>query len=79
MIIEKGKYYLQVKQGFVTDAVEYNPNLKDYVLYKADKLPADIMNQCYELKNGKLTLNQEKHAEFLAEQERQLKELEEME
>ena len=70
MIIEKGKYYIQIKEGYITDAVEYNPNLPDYQLYQAPTIPSDIMNQCYQLVDGKLVLDEAKHALFLEEVEK---------
>lgn len=76
MIIEKGKYYLQVKEGYVTDAIEYNANLHDYQLYQAPNIPSDILNQCYQLVNGKLVLDEAKHTLFLEEVERQRLEFE---
>lgn len=76
MIIEKGKYYIQIKNGFVHDAVSYNPNIESYQLYQAETIPADILNGCYKLVNGKLVLDKAKHAEYLAELERQAEEIE---
>jgi hypothetical protein len=78
MIIEKGKFYLQVKNGYITDAVEYNPNIEGYNLFEIDKLPPDIINRCYRIENNKLVLDEIKYAEFVAEQERLLKELQEV-
>lgn len=76
MKIEKGKYYLQVKDGYVTDAVSYNPNIKGYNLFETPKLPSDIMNQCYKIVGGKLVLDQDKHVKFLEEVAAAEKELE---
>ena len=67
MIIEPGKFYLQVKEGYVTDAVSYNPNIEGYNLFETDKLPDDIMNQCYQIIDGGLVLDEEKHKVFLEE------------
>ena len=68
MKIEKGKYYLQIQNGYVTDAVSYNPNIKGYNLFETNNLPADIMNQCYQIINGKLVLDEAKYQIFLEEQ-----------
>ena len=70
MIIEKGKYYIQIKEGYITDAVEYNPNLPNYQLYQAPTIPSDILNQCYQLVDGKLVLDGDKHKIFLEEAEK---------
>ena len=76
MVIEKGKYYIQIKNDFVHDAVSYNPNIEGYQLYKAETIPADVLNGCYKLVNDKLVLDEVKHAEYLAELERQAEEIE---
>jgi hypothetical protein len=78
MIIEKGKFYLQETNGYITDVVEYNPNIEGYNLFEIDKLPQDIMNGCYRIENNKLVLDKIKYAEFVAEQERLLKEFQEV-
>jgi hypothetical protein len=70
MKIEPGKFYIQVVEGYVHDAVSYNPELPNYVLYEAEALPADILNRCYELVEGELVLDEAKHAEFLVEAEK---------
>jgi hypothetical protein len=70
MIIEPGKFYLQVVEGYVHDAVSYNPELPNYVLYEAEALPADILNRCYELVDGELVRDEEKYADFLIEVEK---------
>lgn len=70
MIIEQGKFYLQVKEGFVTDAVSYNPNIEGYNLFETPKLPDDILNQCYKIVNGQLVLDEAKHKIFLEKVEK---------
>jgi histidinol phosphatase-like PHP family hydrolase len=67
MKIEKGKFYLRVENGFVIDAVEYNPERADFQLYEAPSIPSDILNRCYKLEGGKLVLDTDKHAAFLEE------------
>ena len=77
MIIEKGKYYIQIKNGYIIDAVEYNPNIPDYHLFQSSEIPFDIMNQCYQLIDGKLVLDETKHSLFLKEIEKQILETKE--
>jgi hypothetical protein len=86
IIIEAGKFYLKTEEGCVIDAVEYNPNRPDYVLFEADSIPSDILNRCYQLEDGELFLDEVKYAAFLeenskdariAELEAKIKELEE--
>jgi hypothetical protein len=67
MKIEKGKFYLRVENGYVIDAVEYNPERSDFQLYQAPSIPSDILNRCYKLEGGKLVLDADKHAVFLKE------------
>jgi histidinol phosphatase-like PHP family hydrolase len=67
MKIEAGKFYLRVENGFVIDAVEYNPERSDFQLYEAPSIPSDILNRCYKLEGGVLTLDTDKHAAFLEE------------
>jgi hypothetical protein len=67
IIIEAGKFYLKVAEGYVVDAVEYNPNRPDYVLYEAASIPSDILNRCYKLVSGKLVRDEVKYAAFLEE------------
>lgn len=69
MKIEQGKYYLQVQNGYVTDAVSYNPKIAGYKLFETYKLPVDIMNQCYQIIKGQLVLDQVKYQEYLVELE----------
>jgi histidinol phosphatase-like PHP family hydrolase len=78
MIIEKGKFYLKVENGFVIDAVEYNPERSDFQLYQAPSIPSDILNRCYKLEGGKLVLDTDKHAAFLEETSKDVK-IEELE
>lgn len=75
MTIEKRKCYLQIKNGYVTDAVEYNPNIEGYNLFETNKLPSDIMNGCYQIQNDKLVLDQVKYELFLKELEELEKEV----
>lgn len=70
MIIEKGKYYIQIKNGYVTDAVQFDPKLSDYNLYETPSIPKDILNQCYQLVDGELVLDEDKHKIFLEEIEK---------
>ena len=83
--IEAGKFYLKTEGGYVIDAVEYNPNRPDYILFEADSIPSDILNRCYKREGNKLVLDKVKHEAFLeenskdariAELEAKLKELE---
>jgi hypothetical protein len=67
IIIEAGKFYLKVAEGYVVDAVEYNPNRFDYVLYEAASIPSDILNRCYQRNGNKLTRDEVKYAAFLEE------------
>jgi hypothetical protein len=78
MIIEKGKFYLRVENGFVIDAVEYNPERSDFQLYQAPSLPSNLLNRCYKLEGGKLVLDTVKHQAFLEEtsKDAKIKELE---
>ena len=76
MKIEPGKFYIQVVEGYVHDAVSYNPELPNYVLYEAETLPADILNRCYELVDGQLVRDEEKYADFLIEVEKDREEWE---
>ena len=85
IIIEPGKFYLKTEEGYVIDAVEYNPNRPDYILFEADGLPSDILNRCYKREGNKLVRDEVKYAAFLeenskdariAELEAKLKELE---
>ena len=88
IIIEAGKFYLKVAEGYVVDAVEYNPNRPDYLLYEADSIPQDILNRCYQRVGDTLVRDETKYAAFLeenskdakiAELEAKIKELEEQE
>jgi hypothetical protein len=76
MKIEKGKFYLKVENGFVIDAVEYNPERADFQLYEAPSIPSNILNRCYKLEGGKLVLDADKHAAFLEENSKELRILE---
>ncbi len=67
MKIEAGKFYLKVSNGYVVDAVEYNPNRTDYVLFKADSIPSDILNGCYKLQSDKLIKDEYKYELYLEE------------
>ena len=67
MIIEAGKFYLKTENGYVVDAVEYNPNRPDYLLYEADSIPQDIMNRCYQRVGDTLVRDEVKYAAFLEE------------
>jgi hypothetical protein len=68
IIIEPGKFYLQTKEGYVTDAVSYNPNLPDYILYEANSLPDDILNRCYQRVGNTLVRDEHKYELLLEEQ-----------
>lgn len=85
IIIEPGKFYLKTEGGYVIDAVEYNPNRPDYILFEADSIPSDILNRCYKRESDTLIKDEVKYAAFLeenskdariAELEAKLKELE---
>jgi hypothetical protein len=65
MIIEQGKFYLKVVDGYIQDAVSYDPKLNNYILFEIDNLPKDIMNQCYKVVKDKLVLDETKYSEFL--------------
>ena len=65
--IEAGKFYLKVENNYVIDAVEYNPNRPDYVLYEAASIPSDILNRCYQRVGNTLTRDEVKYAAFLEE------------
>jgi hypothetical protein len=72
MKIEKGKYYLKIKDGYITDAVSYNPEIIGYKLFKITQLPNDILNQCYQIMNGSLILDQMKYQKYLTELEKEV-------
>ena len=65
MKIEQGKYYLQVQNGYVTDAVSYNPKMMGYNLFETSALPVDIMNGCYKISKNKLVLDDFKYREYI--------------
>jgi hypothetical protein len=65
MKIEKGKFYLKLENGFVVDAIEYNPGREDFQLYEAPTIPSDILNHCYKIEGGNLVLDGDKYSEFL--------------
>ena len=67
IIIEPGKFYLKTENNYVIDAVEYNPNRSDYLLYEADSIPSDILNRCYQRVGDTLVLDEAKYAAFLEE------------
>jgi hypothetical protein len=70
--IESGKFYLKLEDGsipYVIDAVRYNPEREDYILFEANELPVDILNRCYILRKEGLILDEEKHKLFIEEQE----------
>jgi hypothetical protein len=73
MIIEAGKFYLKVAEGYVVDAVEYNPNRTDYLLYEADNIPSDIMNRCYQRVGDTLVRDEAKYAAFVEENSKDAK------
>jgi hypothetical protein len=73
IIIELGKFYLKVAEGYVVDAVEYNPNRTDYLLYEADSIPQDIMNRCYQRVGDTLVRDEVKYAAFLEENSKDAK------
>jgi hypothetical protein len=73
IIIEAGKFYLKVAEGYVVDAVEYNPNRTDYLLYEADSIPSDIMNRCYQRVGDTLVRDEAKYAAFLEENSKDAK------
>jgi hypothetical protein len=73
MIIEAGKFYLKTENGYVVDAVEYNPNRPDYLLYEADSIPSDILNRCYQRVGNTLVRDEHKYAAFLEEQSKDAK------
>ena len=58
--------YLQVKNTYITDSIDYEYG--DYIRFDG-VVPIDIMNQCYQLLNEDIVLDEVKHQEFLAEQE----------
>jgi len=65
LIIESGKFYLKIEDGYVVDAVEYNPERNDYQLFESETIPEDILNRCYQLIDGALVLDQDKYQKFL--------------
>jgi hypothetical protein len=67
IIIEAGKFYLKTEEGYVIDAVEYNPNRPDYVLFEAPTIPSDILNRCYKREGNTLVRDEVKYAAFLEE------------
>jgi len=71
--IEAGKFYLKVAEGYVVDAVEYNPNRPDYVLHEAASIPSDILNRCYQRVGNTLTRDEAKYATFLEENSKDAK------
>jgi hypothetical protein len=73
MIIEAGKFYLKVAEGYVVDAVEYNPNRPDYLLYEADSIPQNIMNRCYQRVGDTLVRDEVKYAAFVEENSKDAK------
>lgn len=77
LIIEPGKFYLKIEEGYVVDAVEYNPDLPNYQLFEAPTIPSNILNRCYQLIDGELVLDEAKHEVFLEESAKALAEYEE--
>ena len=73
IIIEAGKFYLKVENSYVIDAVEYNPNRSDYVLYEAASIPSDILNRCYQRVGTTLVRDEVKYAAFLEENSKDAK------
>lgn len=64
--------YLQIKDTYITDSIDYAYG--DYVQFN-NEVPVDIMNQCYQLTNGIIVLDEVKHQTFLDEQEAFLAEM----
>jgi hypothetical protein len=77
LIIEPGKFYLKTEDGYVVDAVEYNPEREDYQLFESETIPQDILNRCYQLVDGALILDEDKHQQFLEDSAQALAEYEE--
>jgi hypothetical protein len=77
LIIESGKFYLKTEDGYVVDAVEYNPEREDYQLFEYETIPQDILNRCYQLIDGVLVLDEDKHQQFLEDSAKALAEYEE--
>jgi hypothetical protein len=77
LIIEPGKFYLKTEDGYVVDAVEYNPEREDYQLFESETIPQDILNRYYQLVDGALILDEDKHQKFVEDSAKALAEYEE--
>lgn len=61
--------YVQVHNGYVRDAVSFNPNIDGYIPINVKDMPKDIMNQCYKVVDNKLVLDEEKNKIFVSQTE----------
>jgi len=73
MKIVKGKWWLQLvtkdNKQWIHDCVQYNPGM-GYVEHTSPTVPNEILNRCYYYVDSKITQDEIKHQEFLAELER---------
>ena len=54
--------YFQITDTYITDSIDYAHGT--YVQFIGE-VPVDIMNQCYQLINGNIVLDETKYQEFL--------------
>jgi hypothetical protein len=69
IIIESGKFYLKIQEDFIVDAISFNPQRPDYILFETNNLPEDILIGCYKLVGNQIVLDEEKHKLFIEKQE----------